>query len=118
MVLEAAAGYRYNCIQNSIQFAPVLSSDNFSSFFITANSWGNYSQTGDNKMSSGSFSLSVANGTLALQQITIASTATSATVTLGNQPVDAQVSQNNGMLTISFSLLQTQAGTALKAVLS
>lgn len=49
MLLEAAAGYRYDASKAFIEFAPRISPENFRCFFATSNSWGQYSQRMEKK---------------------------------------------------------------------
>jgi uncharacterized protein (DUF608 family) len=44
MLLEAAAGYRYDASKDLIEFAPRIKPENFKCFFTTATGWGQYSQ--------------------------------------------------------------------------
>jgi uncharacterized protein (DUF608 family) len=44
ILLEAAAGYRYDASKNLIAFAPRIKPENFRCFFATATGWGQYSQ--------------------------------------------------------------------------
>ncbi|MFO7946650.1 MAG: GH116 family glycosyl-hydrolase [Armatimonadota bacterium] len=44
ILLEAAAGYRYDAGEGFLAFDPIVEPEDFSAFFITAGGWGSFSQ--------------------------------------------------------------------------
>jgi len=103
-LLDAATGYLYNAPKSSFTFAPKLSPQNFTCFYITESGWGTYSQTGPNeKLSSGTVVFTVAFGVVKMKQLILQSTATTATVTLNAKTLTSASKSFNGKLTVDLA---------------
>ncbi|XP_065838670.1 uncharacterized protein [Oscarella lobularis] len=87
----------------NLSFAPRLTFTNYRGFFILATCYGQYVQIGDANLASGTAQVSVTEGDLVLNQLQIKSTASAATATVSHKPVEAKVSQNEGVLTLAFT---------------
>ncbi|XP_065838612.1 non-lysosomal glucosylceramidase-like isoform X2 [Oscarella lobularis] len=87
----------------NLSFAPRLTFTNYRGFFILATCYGQYVQIGDANLASGTAQVSVTEGDLVLNRLQIKSTASAATATVSHKPVEAKVSQNEGVLTLAFT---------------
>ncbi|XP_062522420.1 non-lysosomal glucosylceramidase-like [Corticium candelabrum] len=87
----------------NLNFSPRLQFTNYRGFFILGSCWGQYSQIGDAKLSTGTAQLTVMGGQVALAQLQLTSSAANATLTVGTTSVTSQVTQNAGLLTMKFS---------------
>ena len=68
-VLEAAAGYRLDTSKGTISFGPRLNPDNFRAPWVASEAWGSFAQKlGQDSLEA---TISVANGTLYLKQLTL-----------------------------------------------
>ena len=106
-LLEAAAGYRYDAGHGSMALAPRINADDFRSFFITAAGWGTYSQKGDAR-------LSLDYGSLSLNELSLRSSSTRATIHVGELPIAADAEQIDGTLRLRFGQpLRLSAGETL-----
>jgi uncharacterized protein (DUF608 family) len=87
VLLEAAAGYRYDAGAGDMTFAPVLSAADFRGPFVAAAGWGTYAQ----RLIPGrlSTSLRLAAGTLSLCRLRLSAPApvTAASARLGDRPL-------------------------------
>ncbi|XP_065838479.1 non-lysosomal glucosylceramidase-like isoform X2 [Oscarella lobularis] len=91
----------------NLSFAPRLSFTNYRGFFILATCFGQYVQIGNENLAAGTAQVSIAEGELVLNQLQIKSTASAATATISHKPVEAKVSQNEGVLTLAFTTTVT-----------
>jgi non-lysosomal glucosylceramidase len=96
ILLEAAAGYHYDATRGSMTFAPRIDAHDFRAFFITASGWGSYHQNKDVK-------LSLAYGTLSLNELRLATAATHGSVDVGNRAIATDCEQVDGSLRLRFT---------------
>lgn len=119
-LLEIAAGQMWDATSQTLSFAPRIGADAFKSIFMTGSAWGSFAQSGPSaSMPSGTATVSVAYGTLTLKVLRLASTATSATATVGGKSVAGTASQAGGTLTFTLAAAASiDAGSALTLTLS
>jgi hypothetical protein len=90
VLLEAAAGYRYEAGAGALTFAPVLAAADFRGPFVTAAGWGTYTQ----RLTPGRLmvSLRLAAGRLELRRLSLQPTApvTAASALLGDHPLQVR----------------------------
>ncbi len=108
-LLEEAAGYQYDAVQESLTFAPRLSADNFRSFFITGSGWGAFAQEG------GQAYLALDYGSLTLRELCLRTETATVRVVLGDRPVNAEITLENGLVRLRFvQPLMLAAGDVLR----
>lgn len=90
VLLEEAAGYRYDALQARLTFAPRIGDGDFRSFFITGNGWGTFSQASNEAQ------LQVDYGSLRLQELCLACNSANVTVHLDGRSLAVDVHQENG----------------------
>jgi len=66
-VLMALSGYRYSAVEERLHFAPVVSADNFQSFYTAGTAWGIYRHKVEN--SSQQIRIEVVHGELSLRSL-------------------------------------------------
>jgi len=105
--LEAAAGYTFNAIKQTIGWAPKLNPNNFKGFFASVSGWGSITQAGtvnaNGLLLSGTATLLPVAGQVILKQITLASTSNNATVKLNAATIPSSSSNSAGVLTIQLT---------------
>ena len=101
--LVALSGFRYNGTEKEVVARPMVEHDNFSSFWSSGTAWGSFSQ----RKQSGKtrFTLSVAEGRLACQKVTLRASSAGAGESAGkvrNEPVHYKVQREGDR--VSFVL--------------
>jgi non-lysosomal glucosylceramidase len=108
-LLEAAAGYRYHAPEGRLAFAPRFSADDFRGFFITGSAWGAF------HLNTTSAQLIVDYGELTLNELRIASRASSAKVRLDEHAIPVEAGLIDGHLSLRFAQPVTvEAGQTLR----
>ena len=108
-LLEAATGYRYHAPEGSLDFAPRFSADDFRAFFITGSAWGAFQHDTTRAQ------LMVDYGELTLNELRIASQASSATVQQDEHAIPVETRLVDGYLSLRFAQPVTvRAGQTLR----
>jgi hypothetical protein len=112
VLLEAAAGYRYDAAAARVAFAPRIGAEDFRCLFVASEGWGRYSQ----RLSDDGFRAEVSLdwGRLTLRELALAAAVAEPQVLVEGEVVAATAELKDGTLTLRFAQpLTVAAGQAL-----
>ncbi len=96
----ALSGFSYDAAKASVVAAPLVSKDDFLSFWSTGTGWGTFSLR--SRAAGASFSVKVLAGTLACASCEIATSGVAASVQSAGKAVENHVSNRGGRTVVSF----------------
>lgn len=119
-LLEMASGQLWSAPDQALTFNPRVGPQNFQGIFITGSAWGQYSQTANAALTTGTATLAVSYLSQPLASLTLGFTSTSVTATVDGVAVPLSVSSPAaGLLTVKFtSPITVPAGASLVVVLN
>jgi len=103
VLLEAAAGYQYDAVRGSLAFAPRINPDDFHSFFITGGGWGSFSQRVTGEIQEEIVTLAYGSLTVKVLHCQSQGIVKSASLSVGDRPVSAILSQADGTITLTLT---------------